>query len=609
MQRALHALAHRGPDDAGVYSAGRARLGHRRLGILDPGPAGHQPFTDSAGRYTIVFNGEIFNFQQLRAELEAKGETFRSRSDTEVLLRLFALEGPASLHRLNGFFALAVHDAGEDSLFLARDRFGIKPLLWTVNDGHMNFASELRALAQLGIAGGRDPVSLAQYLTYFFVPAPYTIFPQANKLAPGHSITVKGGEVKVERWYDLPEAVGRAETPKGTDLAALLEDAVRLRLVADVPVGAFLSGGVDSSIISALAARNHPKLLTFSIGYKGQPYYDESKYAEAVARHIGSDHQTFMLGTDELAEGYLRLLDHVDEPFADSSALPSFLLCERTRRQVKVALSGDGADEIFGGYRKHQALMRCQSPGLAERAVSALAPLWRRLPRSRNSAWQDRFRQFDRFASLQRSTPAQQFLQLAAFNTPQVAEALLGKAALAGLEERNMELARPLQELPGMNGALLADVCSTLPNDMLYKVDHTSMAHGLEVRPPFLDKRVVEYAFALPAAEKMRIGSGKHILRTTFGHMLPPEVMTRRKKGFEVPLLDLLRGPLATLVDDTLGPDAVAAARLDPRAVATVVRQLRSNDPGTAQATVHALIVFVRWWHDQGSTIGHNPNR
>lgn len=610
LQRALDALSHRGPDDTGHYAKGRTRLGHRRLAILDPGPAGHQPFTANHGRYTIVFNGEIFNFAELKGEMEAKGEAFKTRTDTEVLLRLFAREGPACLHKLNGFFALAVHDAEQDSLFLARDRYGIKPLLWTVHNGRLNFASELKALAALGITGGCDPVSLAQYLTYFFVPSPYTIFPQVHKLAPGHTISVKGDEVKQERWYDLATAIRHAEAPTGNDLASLLEDAVRLRLVADVPVGAFLSGGVDSSIISALAARNHPQLHTFSIGYKGQPYYDETRYAEAVARHIGSEHQTFMLSTEDLAEGYLRLLDHVDEPFADSSALPSFLLSERTRRHVKVALSGDGADELFGGYRKHQALLRCQSPGMAERIVGALAPLWRNLPRSRNSAWQDRFRQLDRFASLQRASPAQQFLQLAAFTPPHLVQTLLADArAMEGLRARDEELALPMEELPGMNGALLADVRSTLPNDMLYKVDHTSMAHGLEVRPPFLDKRVVEYAFSLPARKKLQIGSGKHILRTTFGHMLPAEVMTRRKKGFEVPLLDLLRGPLHGLVDATLQPDAVAEAGLEPNAVSQVVSQLRSRDPGTSQATVHALIVYVRWRQAQHPTAGPHPNR
>ncbi|MCC6839267.1 MAG: asparagine synthase (glutamine-hydrolyzing) [Flavobacteriales bacterium] len=602
---ALGSLAHRGPDDAGQYAQGRALLGHRRLSITDTSAAGHQPFTDAGGRYTIVFNGEVFNFRELRSRLEQQGHGFRSHTDTEVVLRLFLEKGPGFLHDLNGFFALAIHDAQEDRLFLARDRYGVKPLLWAVHAGHFMFASELRALLALGVPAIPDPDSARQFLTFFFTPAPHTTVAGIHKLLPGHAMHVDADGVRVEQWYDLADAAKRTAAPAnpGQQLFNLLDDAVKLRLEADVPVGAFLSGGVDSSIISALAARHHRHLHTFSIGYADDPFFDETRYAEEVAQHIGSEHHTFKLGREELADGYVRLLKALDEPFADSSALPSFILCERTRKQVTVALSGDGADEVFGGYQKHQAELRWRTPGAAERAATLLAPLWSTLPKSRNSAWQNRIRQLDRFARMAGQSGAERFLQLAAFTPAPEAEAFVAMPNPADvLAGRTALLAAPLARLDGLNGVLLADMASTLPNDMLHKVDLTSMAHGMEVRPPFLDRRVVELAFALPAELKLRKGSGKHILRQTFGHLLPPTVMQRSKKGFEVPLRDLLRGPLAALVDEVLRPDAVAAAGLDPGRTAGLVRQLRSASPGSAQATIHALVVYVWWWTHRSGT-------
>ncbi|MBK9421610.1 MAG: asparagine synthase (glutamine-hydrolyzing) [Flavobacteriales bacterium] len=599
IEAALTCMAHRGPDDSGTYAKGRAVLGQRRLSIIDTSAAGHQPFEDNGGRYTIAFNGEVFNFQELRARLESEGHNFRSQTDTEVVLRLFTLKGPAFLHDLNGFFALAIHDAENDSLFLARDRFGVKPLLWSRTDGRLLFASELRALIALGARTELDPVSLEHYLTFFYVPAPHTALSGCQKLLPGHSITADHSGYKVEKWYDLPAAAER--TPSVPDnkkrLFELLDDAVASRLVADVPVGAFLSGGVDSSIVSALAALHHKGLHTFSIGFADDPFFDETRYAEEVARHIGSEHSTFKLTREELAANYTRLLDATDEPFADSSALPSFILCERTRKQVSVAVSGDGADEVFGGYQKHQAELRWRSPGAAEKAVRALAPLWRVLPRSRNGTLENRFRQLDRFAKLAATSAQERFLELAAFTEPATAHRLLlHPGSTDEMRRREADLTAALGKAQGMNAVLLADVAFTLPNDMLHKVDLTSMAHALEVRTPFLDLRVVEFAFSLPAEAKMQRGSGKHILRETFGHLLPPTVMTRSKKGFEVPLRDLLRGPLSSVITALVNKETTEAAGISWPAANALVGQLRSVDPGSSQATLHALLVYLSWW-------------
>lgn len=599
IEDALTCIAHRGPDDQGVFVDGRTVLGQRRLSVFDTTSAGHQPFTDAGGRFTMVFNGEVFNFKELRAALEAEGHAFRSHTDTEVVLRLYSLKGPAFLEDLNGFFALAIHDAENDSLFLARDRSGVKPLLWAESHGRLLFASELRALIALGADAGMDLLSLEQFLTYHYVPAPYTALNGCHKLLPGHCLYADANGIREEKWYDLTEAAKRtAAVPDNKErLFALLDDAVRLRLVADVPVGAFLSGGVDSSIVSALAARHHQGVHTFSIGYAEDPFFDETRYAEEVARHIGSEHHTFKLTREELTENYPRLLNALDEPFADSSALPSFILCERTRKFVTVAVSGDGADEVFGGYQKHQAELRWRSPGAAEKAVRALAPLWRALPGSRNGALQNKIRQLDRFARLAATGPEQRFLDLAAFTPRAEAHHLLAHPApAADLLAREHEFTGPLRRATGMNGALMADVASTLPNDMLHKVDLTSMAHALEVRTPFLDLRVVEFAFTLPAEAKLRRGSGKHILRETFGHLLPPIVMSRSKKGFEVPLRDLLLGPLSGLVGSLVVRDRVEAAGLSWPAVNAVLQRFRSATPGTTQATLHALLAYLSWW-------------
>ncbi len=597
---ALRCIAHRGPDDEGVYRSGRATLGHRRLSIIDTSAAGHQPFTDDGGRYTIVFNGEVFNFQELRAALEAQGHTLRSHTDTEVILRLYAVQGETFLHELNGFFALAIHDAQEDTLLVARDRFGVKPLLWSQHEGRFLFCSELRGLQALGAPEKVDRLSLLQLLTYHYIAAPHSLLDGVHKLEPGHLLRVNAAGVTKEAWYDLPVAAKRVPAVKhpASHLRKLLDDAVRLRLIADVPVGTFLSGGLDSSIVSALAARHHPDLRTFSIGFADDPYFDETRYAEEVARHIGSTHTTFRLSREDIAGAYVAFLDTIDEPFADSSALPAFILARETRGHVTVALSGDGADEVFGGYRKHQAELRHRAPGVVEKVVTALGPLWRTLPRSRNTRLTDIFRQLDRFARAAQGDAAQRWLRYACFDTDGDGAALMPHTAhpgaLAGREEAMTE---GLRRMPGMNGHLLTDVRTVLSNDMLHKVDITSMAHALEVRTPFLDRRVVEYAFSLPAEEKFTRGKGKALLHAAFGDLLPASILARRKQGFEVPLRDLILGPLSGLANELLQRDRVEAAGLEWRAISGIRQRLAGPSPGTAQATTHALLVYLSWWN------------
>lgn len=595
---ALTCLAHRGPDDEGVYTQGRCVLGQRRLSIIDTSKAGHQPFTDDGGRYTITFNGEVFNYRELRADLEAQGHQFRSQSDTEVALRLYTLRGAAFLQALNGFFALAIHDKETDELFLARDRFGVKPLLCTEHDGRFLFASEARALMAMGIPRNVDATSTHQYFDLQFVPAPHSVLTGVNKLLPGECATVHVNGFRRERWYDLPRAALAVQPAKdiNAELHALLDDAVKLRLVADVPVGTFLSGGLDSSIVSALAKRHHSDLRTFSIGFPHEPFFDETEHAERTAAHIGSAHTTFKLTRDDLAEAYPRLLASIDEPFADSSALPSFILCERTKKHVTVALSGDGADEVFGGYRKHQAELRMRAPGMAERLVGALGPLWSALPRSRNNRMSDNVRKLHRFAELAGHDAAERWWHLAAQGAEAREQHLLSWPLDDRVFEARKQLLTGALNSADMNDFLLTDMRSVLPDNMLHKVDLTSMAHALEVRTPFLDKRVVELAFSLPASVKFHRGQGKQLLRGTFGHLLPPSTNTRRKQGFDVPLRDLFLGPLAALVKELTEPGLLRSAGIDPGATEALKRRLASSGPGESQATVHALLVYVSWW-------------
>lgn len=595
---ALQCIAHRGPDDEGIFVSGRTALGHRRLSILDTSSAGHQPFTDQNGRHTIIYNGEVFNFPDLRRKLENKGHQFRSHTDTEVVLRLFILKGPAFLHDLNGFFSLAIHDAETDELFIARDRWGVKPLFWAVQDDRLMFGSELRSLVKLGLKASVDPVSLRMYFTHHYIPAPFTIHSNVNKLQPGHAIHVSNEKAVVERWYNAEQAAQdvRNIADPVQHVSQLLDDAVRIRLLSDVPVGTFLSGGLDSSIVSALAKRHKPDLRTFSIGFTDK-YFDETPFAEQVARHIGSDHTTFTLNEDDLAENYQAFLSIIDEPFADSSALPSYLLNRSTREHVVVALSGDGADEIFGGYRKHQAELRARQPGIGEKMAILGAPLWAHMPKSRNGPLADRIRQLDRFAGIAGLGAEERYLKLAAFEEDAIVDELIGpNKARSEWNQRRARLTAPLGQDRSLNGVLWADMHTVLPNDMLYKVDLTSMANGLEVRTPFLDHRLVSYAFSLPAEIKFGRGEGKRILRQAFGHMLPQQVLTRPKRGFEVPLRKLFLGPLKAFMDRSLAPDVLEHAGMDHKGVKRLIERLRSASPGNSQATVHALLVYLSWW-------------
>jgi asparagine synthase (glutamine-hydrolysing) len=615
LREAVMTLTNRGPDSNGLYTSPPVALGFTRLAIIDTSPGGNQPRTDESGRFSIVYNGEIYNYRQLRKELEADGIRFDSSSDSEVLLRLLMTRGLDALERVNGFFAFALYDSHHEKLTLARDRLGIKPLYYCDNGEAFVFGSEMKALTAFPLEFRIDDVSLFQYLQFSYVPAPFTIFQDVRKLRPGRLLEVTAGRTEEKTWY-LPPGGGEQTRPPLSyaeakrELRALLDDAVESRLVSDVPLGSFLSGGIDSTIIAALASRHVPGLKTFSIGFEGAGFYDETRDAEAAARFLRTDHTVFRLNESDLYDVLFDVLDYLDEPFADSSALAVYVLSRHTRGRVTVALSGDGADELFGGYNKHYAEYRARGGGPAAGLVGALAPLWNALPATRDSYLSNKVRQLRRFARAAGQGAGERYVEWCRFTPEREAAGFLdwtrGRENTARRREyaqRRVGLAGLVPDNGDMNDVFRADVGLVLPDDMLRKVDSMSMANSLEVRVPFLDHRVVEYSFSLPADFKVFRGTQKRILRETFAPLLPPRTLEKPKHGFEVPLTRWFRGGLRPLIEDDLLSDEFVAEQgvFDPGAVRRLKTRLFSGNPGDVSPLVWALVVFQYWWKQYGN--------
>lgn len=600
--RAVQCMRLRGPDAQRELSSGRASLGHARLSILDLSEAAHQPFSDETQRFHLVFNGEIFNFESLRNQLKAEGIQCRTQSDTEVLLHLFLLEGPAMLSKLNGFFAFAVYDKEENSIFLARDRYGVKPLYYTVVDQRLVFASELKALVAMIPPPALDPVSMQLYFRKGYIPGPYTIYQNVHHLMPGHTLRGKGDLLFApEPWYQFPDPNHSLQPLPSYEEASrtvrsLVADAVKLRMVADVPVGAFLSGGVDSSVVVACAAPLNPQLHTFSIGYADEPFFDETRFAEAVAKHFGTQHTSFQLTNDDLLSALDDVLDYLDQPFADSSALPVHILSRKTRKNVTVALSGDGGDELFSGYHKHMGEFLIRQGGWKMSLARGLAPLTTFLPASRQHWLGNKVRQLQKLARVQQLGPRERYRQLAGVTDDAWISRLLTHPG-------NEDSARLQPFLSGitdtgtMNQVLEADMRLVLPFDMLTKVDLMSMANSLEVRSPLLDYRLVDFVGQLPESYKIDRHRKKKLLIDAFKADIPEVVYNRPKHGFEVPLLKWFRGPLKSRIttllnDETLFP----SAWFNRAALDEVLRALDGSQPKEVSFKIWSLLVWAHWY-------------
>ncbi|MCX5879631.1 MAG: asparagine synthase (glutamine-hydrolyzing), partial [Deltaproteobacteria bacterium] len=508
-------FAYRGPDDEGFFFEGPVGLGHRRLSIIDLSPSGRQPMSNEDQTLWLVFNGEIYDFAETRKELVSRGHTLKSHTDTETVLHLYEEEGVACLKHLNGMFGFALWDARLQRLWLARDRLGKKPLVYYWDGKRLLFASEIKAiLRDPEVPREIDFEALDLYLTLNYIPATWTIFKNIRKLLPGHYLLLEKGKLSIQSYWDIPVNGGEPEVPSPSDpvqwnqckerLRALLDASVRRRLIADVPLGAFLSGGIDSSIIVALMARHSSRpVKTFSIGYKDLPSFDETRYAREVATFNSTEHYEFKLGYKDILDAFPKVLDNLDEPFADSSAVPTYIVSRETKRHVTVALSGDGGDELFAGYRmylgEYWAKHYARIPGVLR--ANVIAPFIQSLPDARDKP------------SLELIRRAKKFLRGMSLSFP---ERFCGWREIFPFSMRRKLLRRPpdrnfyldlirqaveekkgLFPEDGINLMLYLDVKGLLPGDMLTKVDRMSMANSLEVRVPFLDYTLVQYVFGL----------------------------------------------------------------------------------------------------------------
>ena len=591
------ALSHRGPDDEGYHFDGRVGLGHRRLAILDLSPAGRQPMPNEDESVWVAYNGQLFGFEPTRQELEAKGHRFRSRTDTEILVHLYEERGPEMVEHIDGMFAFALWDARARRLMLVRDRLGIKPLYYAEHDGVLAFASELKALLALPwLQREPDHVALVQYLYQSSVPGDIGALRGIAKLPPGHRLVVEAGAPRVERYWTLPDVL--ADDVRLPRVVAGLEErlsyAVKTHLVADVPVGTFLSGGLDSAAVTAGAKEAlGGDLHTFSVRFADAPAHDEGPAAQETARLLGTTHHELVVEPSSLL-GIEKMVELADEPFAISSALALHRLAAFARETVKVVLTGDGADEILAGYP-----WRHEPPRGAPQKARTLAMLGARSLRASRRGGPSAMAGLKSRLRRARRQPDEHYAGLVMSMAPEEMAGLLGpyNRALAREAWMSLPVRRAYERASAVdevNRRLRADLHTTLVDEMLTKVDRMTMAAGLEARVPFLDRSLVEWAFRVPGALKVRNGLGKIPLRKLLEGPLAA-VARRPKHGFDVPMGAWLRGPLRPLLRDTLGSEkAKQRGLLDPAAVARIA-DAHLAGRGDHSRVLFSLLVLELW--------------
>jgi asparagine synthase (glutamine-hydrolysing) len=599
------AIVHRGPDESGFFVDEGIGLAFRRLRIIDLA-TGSQPIANEDGSVVVVFNGEIYNYRELRDELKARGHRFSTASDTEVLVHLYEECGERLLQRLNGMFAFAIWDQRRQRVLLARDPVGIKPLLYSETNGGLFFASEMGAIAATGhLDTSIDPVGLHLYLSWGAIPAPRTIYRRVRRLPPAHFLIWENGTARVQRYWHALER--DATAPASFDeaqkyLRELLDDSVRRQIVSDVPLGAFLSGGVDSTSIVGLMRPHVATTHTFSIGFAGNPIFDETRYARAAATFHHTHHSEAQLGEADVRQLIPEILNGASEPFGSASLLPTFAVSRKTREKMTVALSGDGADELFAGYDRY--LGETMLPWIAciPRALreSILAPAVRALPATRAHRTGEWGRKARRLLEGIEPDPAIRHDRWMHIAPPADIRALLGLSG-AATEEANPGLAiirevhaeydaRGLRD--AMNRVLFTDFSIALPTDMLLKVDLASMRNSLEVRVPFLDPRIVQAAFAMPSSWKIRGMRRKIILKEAVRDLLPAEIQHRPKAGFDVPVGEWIKGPMREMFQDV-----VRSAGSIPLDRARIDQLYEEHTSGRAdRAKILWAMFALRWW-------------
>lgn len=592
-------LSKRGPDAQQNVIFDKAAFGHARLSIIDTSTVSHQPLTDATGKFTIIFNGEIYNYQSIKNDLIKKGFQFNTQSDTEVLLNSFIDQGEKCLDSLNGFFAFAIYNHQDHSVFIARDRMGIKPLHIFENDDVIVFGSEMKSLIKAGIDKRLSQNNTSAYFKLNYLPPEESIFEQTRKLAPGSFLHLQEGTFNEQKYFQLNH--GKRSQLSYTDaqkeLKKLLFESVEKRMVADVPLGSFLSGGTDSSIIAGLASTIDPQLNTFSIGYADEPLFDETEFAEAVAKKFKTNHHVFKLKNDDLLASYYDMMKYIDEPFADSSAIAVNLLTKYTKNKVTVALSGDGADELFTGYNKHRAEYWSNQNGLKQTFLKACPNIFQFLPQSRNSRFGNLFRQLDKLSKGIKKSADQRYWDWASWMDDDLLSNLLvspKKEFLTQIRSKYTGEVKPKD----MNSVLLADQRLVLQGDMLTKVDLMSMNNSLEVRVPFLDHQLVNFVNSLPESYKINDHLTKRILQETYQDFLPEMLFNRKKHGFEVPLLKWFNAELKSEIDELLLNESFIKEQniFNYPTIQNLVQKNRSNNPGDSTSSIWALLVFQNWY-------------
>ena len=600
MLRALEHLARRGPDGEGTWRDQLCWLGHRRLSIIDLSDRGNQPM--QRGSFVISFNGMIYNYRSLRDQLQGLGHKFTSGTDTEVILAGWQQWGQKLLPRLTGMFAFALWNTETQEMCLVRDRFGKKPLFWRRWKGGIAFGSRLDAVEALSEAGELSKRALAWLLTLKYIPEPMSAVAEINKVPPGYLIEITPDKLKTTQWYiTTPDAELIGQNPQ--DAAVILHqhvmEAVADRLVADVPIACFLSGGIDSAIIAA-AARKIGNVDTFTVGLDvgdDTPWlFDERQDAKKTATFLGTTHHETVIRPHDALDQLDRLLGSaLDEPFGDSSALPSMIIANAMRQQATVALSGDGADEVFGGYRKYRGeLLANKWQPIPKPIRSLITKLVMKMPGGRTSHLRERIRQAQKFlytADMPTLTRHANWMQIT--DQPELERALGDLAASIKLEDLIANVNIP-QNIDPLSALLLRDIAIVLSGDMLTKIDRTSMEQGLEVRSPFLDHRVVEASLAIDGSQKVSLGAGKKILRDAFRDDLPASVFKRSKRGFEIPLVIWLQTTFSDKVSAALDPDFLEANNIAPQMSKKWRLDLEAGSQSAAER-IWTLMSIQRW--------------
>jgi asparagine synthase (glutamine-hydrolysing) len=578
-------MAHRGPDDSGVFVDGPAGLGFRRLSIIDLA-GGHQPMTTPDGDVTIVFNGEIYNYRDLTCKLTAASHRFQTHSDTETILHAYRQYGDACVEHLRGMFAFAIWDRPKKRLLLARDRLGVKPLYYYQCGDFLAFASEIKALLEIpAIARNVDPDALDDYLSLRYIPGPRTMFRNIFRLQPGHTLVLENGQVRIHQYWDV--AYGESER-NPQDFLELLEESVRLRLVADVPLGLFLSGGLDSTAILSIMSRlAGGRVKTFSVGYESTDRRDdvsEFEYARLAANAFGAEHYEYRLTSHQFEESIPGLIWHLDEPMADPTIIPLYHLSRLAREHITVVLSGEGADEILGGYNIYSRMLKLEAPFL-----KSLAHLLKWAP-------SEALRHYGQMSS---EPLNRRYRGVSRGFRPETKLSLIGADRMRRSFVRLDGIFKAALDTPAgaspLNRMLYADTKIWLPDDLLVKADKMTMATGLELRVPFLDHRLVEFAAGLPDRAKLNGSTGKAILRQEMRGRVPDAIIDRPKKGFPVPLASWLRGPLRRFLrEQLLDRQSACSSYLEPTAVAQILEQ---HEQGRADRSgeLWSLLVFEIW--------------